>query len=854
MLGLTSAAAAARLKLDGHNELPVTEGRGFLRILAEVLRQPMFALLLGGGVVYLLLGDRLEALLLLLFASLSVTITIVQESRSERVLEALRNLASPRAMVVRDGKRVHIAGRDVVYDDLLVISEGDRVAADATLVSSEDLLLDESLLTGESVPVRKLAGKPVANTGVASAVPKPGGDDLPHIFAGTLVVRGSGLALVHATGSRSEMGMIGHALHTIETEQPHLQLQLRALVRAFAIFGAVAGGLTVLLFGLLRGSWLEAMLGGIALGMSLLPEEFPLVMAVFMAMGAWRISQARVLTRRAAAIETLGATTVLCTDKTGTLTENRMTVVSLVSDNSRWDQGGAAALAGSPLEALKVALLACPREPTDPMDIAVHTLAGTQHGLVPSLPAGQTLLRAYGLRPDLPAVTQVYAGGGTATGYAKGAFEAIAELCRLPADAVAPIREVVDGLARDGVRVLGLATAPDIGSGSAADLPDSPRGLTFQFAGLIGFADPLRANVPGAVAECRSAGIRVVMITGDYPETARAIAGRAGIDADQVLTGDEIEALSDERLAILVKSTCIFARIRPNQKLRIVQSLKANGEIVAMTGDGVNDAPAIKAAHIGIAMGGRGTDVAREASSIVLLDDDFGSIVKTIRLGRRIYDNLRKAIEYIVAVHIPIAGLALLPLLLGLPLMLTPILIAFLEMVIDPACSVVFEAEGEENDVMLRPPRDSGSALLLPRRVLWAVLQGVTVLAILGGVFISAAGLGMPPPELRALVFTSLVLTNMGLILVNRSFSSSVLGAFLRPNRSLWILLGSVTLVLAMAVYWPPARDLFGFGRLHWDDLAVCAVAGAAGLLVLEGIKSRWFRISSRVGVPPEGR
>jgi Ca2+-transporting ATPase len=364
---------------------------------------------------------------------------------------------------------------------------------------------------------------------------------------------------------------------------------------------------------------------------------------------------------------------------------------------------------------------------------------------------------------------------------------------------------------------------------------------------LVGFADPLRSNVPAAVAECRSAGIRVVMITGDYPATASAIGRQAGLATTGVVTGDELEAMSDERLALLLKTTSIFARIRPNQKLRIVQSLKANGEVVAMTGDGVNDAPAIKAAHIGIAMGGRGTDVAREASAIVLLDDDFGSIVKTIRLGRRIYDNLRKAIEYIVAVHIPIAGLALLPLLLGLPLMLTPILIAFLEMVIDPACSVVLEAEAEEDDVMKRPPRDPASPLLLPRRILWAVLQGLIVLVILAGVLISAAHLGMPEADLRALVFVSLVLMNMGLILVNRSFSSSLVRAFLRPNRSLRLLLGGVTAMLAVAVFWPPAMALFHFGQLHWDDLAVCAAVGAASLLVLELLKSQWFRVGRSV-------
>ena len=845
LVGLTAAAAGARLKLDGYNELPSPDHRGFLRILAEVVRQPMFALLLGGGVVYLLLGDRLEALLLLLFASLSVTITIVQESRSERVLEALRNLASPRALVVRDGKRVHVAGREIVRDDILVICEGDRIAADATLLSSDDLLLDESLLTGESLPVRKIVHTAFAGIEDGRTVPGPGGDDLPHVFAGTLVVRGTGVARVHGTGIRSEMGKIGRALHSIETEQPHLQLQIRSLVLWFSVVGALAGSLIVVLYGLLRGSWLEAMLGGIAIGMSLLPEEFPLVMAVFMAMGAWRISQARVLTRRAAAIETLGATTVLCTDKTGTLTENRMTIASIVSGDTRWDRDSGIPVAGNALETLEVALLACPREPTDPMDLAIHALAKSHPRPGTSRFANPILARTFGLRPDLPAVTNIFSSDGVDHGwaYAKGACEAIAELCHLSSEQAGRLRAQVDALAHDGVRVLGVAKVLIENVAREQGLLRSPRSLTFEFAGLIGFADPLRSNVPAAVAECCSAGIRVVMITGDYPATARAIARQAGIDATEVLAGEDIEALSDERLAILVKSTSIFARIRPNQKLRIVQSLKANGEIVAMTGDGVNDAPAIKAAHIGIAMGGRGTDVAREASAIVLLDDDFGSIVKTIRLGRRIYDNLRKAIEYIVAVHIPIAGLALLPLLMGLPLILTPILIAFLEMVIDPACSVVFEAEEEEDDVMRRPPRDPASPLLLPRRVLWAVLQGVVVLAILAGVFMSAARMGVPEPDLRALVFTTLVLTNMGLILVNRSFTSSLVRAFLRPNRSLWILLGGVSVLLATAVYWPPASALFRFGTLHWNDLAVCAVAGSVGLLGLEGLKSQWFRV-----------
>lgn len=844
IVGLTVSTAAKRLATDGYNELPAPDRRGFGRIFFEVISQPMFALLIVGGGVYLLLGDRLEAILLLLFAFLSITITIVQESRSEGVLQALRNLASPRACVIRDGERLIIPGREVVCGDIIAISEGDRVAADATLFWTQDLLIDESLLTGESVAVRKLSqdslvkklDKPVASI--------PGGEDLPTVFAGTLVVRGTGQALIHATGIRSEMGKIGRALRTIETEQPRLQQQVHAFVRIFAIISTIVGIVTVTLFGLLRGSWLEAMLGGIALGMSLLPAEFPLIMAVFMAMGAWRISRTRVLTRRASAIETLGATTVLCTDKTGTLTENRMTVVSILTADSRWDENVKDKMSEKTSETLKAALLACPHEPTDSMDKAVHMFSKAQSADRDSNLENQTLIRAYGLRPDLFAVVNIISNpeDGVVTAYAKGALEAIAELCQLSAEQMLKIRQQADLLAQDGVRVLGVAKSALITGLLLQNLPESPRGLSFDYLGLLGFADPLRSNVPAAVAECRSAGIRVVMITGDYPATARAIGIKAGVDSSNVLTGDDIEAMSNESLATLVKSTSIFARIQPNQKLRIVESLKKNGEIVAMTGDGVNDAPAIKAAHIGIAMGGRGTDVAREASAIVLLDDDFGSIVKTIRLGRRIYDNLRKAFEFIVAVHIPLAGLALLPLLLGLPLILTPIHIAFLQLVIDPACSIVFEAEEEESDVMQRPPRNPESALISPKRIVWAVLQGLIVFAILAWVFIRAAHTGMADPDLRALVFTLLVLINIGLILVNRSFKASLVRAFLKPNRSLWILICSITTLLAITVFWHPAQLLFKFGRLHWDDLTLCTIAGFFSLMLLETIKSLWFR------------
>jgi Ca2+-transporting ATPase len=833
LTGLSEQDAASRLKTEGYNDLPRAKQRTVLRIALEILREPMFALLVGSGAIYLALGDLEEALLLLAFACISVGIAIVQESRSENVLKALRDLSSPRALVIRDGARRRIPGRDVVRGDLLVLAEGDRVAADGALLQSNDLLIDESLLTGESAPVRKLAGKPAAPA-------RAGGDDLPFVFSGSLVVRGQGVAEVTATGPRSEMGKIGTTLRDIESVPPRLTMQTRRLVRVAAVGGFIVSAAAVLLYGTLRGDWLEALLGGIAIGMSMLPEEFPLVLTVFMVMGAWRISQARVLTRRAAAIETLGSATVLCTDKTGTLTENRMTVVELRADGQIYRPAADALAPLSPAFAqlLECGVLASAIEPFDPMEQAFHALERATRADGPHPHEGRTLSRAWGLRPELLAVTHAWESNRD-EGHVvavKGAPEAVARLCRFDAARLARLRDDADAMAAQGMRVLGVART----TVAEPTWPESPSDLTFAFLGLVGLADPLRRQVPAAVAECRAAGMRVVMITGDYPVTAQAIARQAQLDSDTVITGDQIERFTDAALADAVRTASIFARIQPVQKLRIVQALKADGEVVAMTGDGVNDAPSLKAADIGVAMGGRGSDVAREASSIVLLDDDFGSIVKTIRLGRRIYDNLRKAMGYIVAVHVPIAGLALLPLLFGTPLVLAPIHIAFLEMVIDPVCSVVFEAEPDERDLMQRPPRPPQGSLFSASLIAWSLLQGALALVLVGSVYLIGLNRGMPEPELRALAFTALVMTNVGLILVNRSFSSSLWRAISRRNPTLWAVLAVVLPLLLAAVSWGPAEALFRFGPLHLDDLAICLGAALVLLVALEALKHLW--------------
>lgn len=837
--GLSEVEAQVRLLAEGFNELPATGRRTPLRIALEVMREPMLALLLGGGAVYLLLGDLQEALILLAFATLSVGITIVQEARTERVLEALRDLTSPRALVIRDGESKRIAGREVVRGDLVVLGEGDRVPADMLLIQSADLQTDESFLTGESVPVRKIAGK----DGQLPAERRPGGDDLPFAFSGSLVVRGSGVGEVLATGPRSQIGAIGQSLSSMETEAPRLQRQTKRLVGIFALVGGAVSVLAVMLYGVLRGGWLDAVLAGIALGMSMLPEEFPMVLTIFMAMGAWRISQARVLTRRAAAIETLGSATVLCTDKTGTLTENRMTITELRTPDGkllRLPDGANGAMPAAFGELVELGVLASAEIPFDPMERAFHNLAKERGlGREQLNSPDRKLVRTYGLRPDLLAMSNVWwsaLAGDNCLVAAKGSPEAIAALCRLSADRVASVKVSVNAMATEGLRVLGVARASHAGD----QLPDKQTGFDFEFIGLVGLADPLRPGVPDAVSDCRAAGIKVIMITGDYPATARAIAGEAGLDFEDVVTGEILKTLDEAALSARVKTATVFARIMPEQKLAIVRALKANGGIVAMTGDGVNDAPSLRAANIGIAMGGRGTDVAREASSIVLLDDDFGSIVKAIRLGRRIYDNLRKAMGFILAVHVPIAGLALLPLLFGLPILFGPIHIAFLEMVIDPVCSLVFEAENEEDDIMKRPPRDPEAALFSRPLIAWSLVQGLLAFVLVTGIFLLGLRWEMPEDEIRALTFFSLVLTIVGLIFVNRTFSESLLIALLRPNRSLVIVVAVVAAALGGTLLWPLASGLFQFGPLHLDDLAVTLTSGIAVLVCLELLKHFW--------------
>jgi Ca2+-transporting ATPase len=832
--GLSPSDAAERLARHGPNELPRAGHRGLFGIFRDALGEPLLLLLVVASGIYFLLGDSGEALMLAVLAVFNVALVVYQEHKTENVLDALRDLSSPRALVMRGGERIRIAGREVVPGDLLLLAEGDRVAADGWVLDANDLMTDESLLTGESVPVRKRADPQMPESGAEPE--RPGGDNRPYVYSGSLVVHGRAMVRVAATGISTEMGRIGISLAALKPETTRLKKATLVLTRNMTLLGGLTAILVVILYGLRSSDWLNAVLSGLTVTMSLMPEEIPVVLTIFLTLGAWRMSRRHVLTRRAATIEMLGAATVLCTDKTGTLTVNRMSIVRV------WADGREAEISeGQPLPdffrpLIHAGSLASDPNPTDPMELAFRRLPG---GAVKGEDGKEPiLLRQYSLTSSLLAVTCAWSvpGEDEIRIAAKGAPEAIAELCGFDDDAREKMLNVAERFAEGGLRVLAVAEAL-----YTDELPDDPHRFTFSFTGLVGLADPVRAGVPEAVTECRRAGVRVLMITGDYPVTALSIAKQVGIDVSGgVMTGAELAACNDEDLAGRIEGVRVFARILPEQKLRLVNAFKAKGEIVAMTGDGVNDAPALKAAHIGIAMGGRGTDVAREAAALVLLDDAFESVVLAIRLGRRIFDNLRKAFAYILAIHVPIAALALMPLLFGWPVILWPVHIVVLELIIDPVCSIVFESEPSEDDVMRRPPRDPAMPLFGNHEIIFGLLLGVLAAIMSLGALAVALQMGSTAEEARAIAFVNLVLGNFVLIFTTRSWTRPVWESFRRANPALIWVVAATALVLGVALFVPKIRMLFQFGPPD-ARLFLLSLAGGLGvLLTTEAFKYIW--------------
>jgi Ca2+-transporting ATPase len=791
--GLDAETAKYLLQKYGYNEIPTLRRRHIGHIAKQVVSEPMFKLLLACGGLYALLGEYRESLSLLSWVFIIIIISFFQHRKTERALEAIKSLSAPRALVLRNGEELRISGREVVPGDIMIVQEGDRVAADAYVLESVNLMADESLLTGESVPVRKKISDGQIEKEETS------------VYSGTLITQGRGVVKATHTGTQTRFGKIGVSIGQIESTDTPLQQETKKLVRTLFVSGLCISAIVVVAFWISRDSLMDAILSGLSVAMALLPEEIPVVLTLFMALGAWRLAHQKVLTRKSSAIEALGAATVLCSDKTGTITENKMKVASVYFRQQYYYSDNINKHKNELISLITSAFMATPEHSADPMEKAIVDLYNSYDYTKNEY----RLIKEFTWSPTLFAVTRWVENikDQRCTAYCKGSPEAVLDMCHISAEEKTKTEKEQHRLASEGFRVLAIAMRQM----ENQKIPEKQEEISFEFLGLLAFEDPIRAEVPDAITLCREAGVRVIMMTGDYPETARTIAKQTGLlRTGEVIGGSELQKMDEATIQQQIQSVSVFARIMPQQKLQIIRALQHNGEVVAMTGDGVNDAPALKAADIGIAMGMKGTDVAREASSLVLLDDNFASIVNGIRLGRRIYDNIQKAMSYILAIHLPIIGLVLIPAFLSdVPVLLFPLHIVFMELIIDPVCSIAFESEKEELDIMHRPPRLKGTKLFNLSKQLGSFWEGLMLLAMLYAVYFFLAQKNMQEAEIRGVVFVALILGNIFLFLSKLTPLSVFRIRDLTFNKTALLFAAMAVIILVLILVIPGLQNLF---------------------------------------------
>ncbi|HZT07499.1 MAG TPA: cation-transporting P-type ATPase [Chloroflexota bacterium] len=799
--GLSSTEVRRRVEEFGPNRLvPVARRPPLVAWLLRPLADPMVLLLLVAGSTYLSLGELVDAVVTLVALVPIMLVTFVLEARAERTLEQLGRLTAPTATVWRDGRRQKVRVEELVPGDVVFIREGDVVPADGVLFEGRQLMLDESSLTGESEPVPK------------DAKAEPGDRD---VWAGTTVLSGRGIARIVATGHHTRLGRIGTLVAEIHQPETPLQRVIRRLVWQLAGV-AVIFCVGVFVIELVRGNgWSAAIIAAVSLAIAAVPEEFPMVFTLYLTLGAWRLAKDNALIRRMVGVETLGSTTVICADKTGTLTLGHLEVVALATEEGETMAAGEVGTGARAL--LESAVLASEPRPFDPLEQAILRCARL-HGIEVAGLHGRHLLHDYPFDPDGKYVTHVWGDDDGATYVcAKGAVEGILARSQASTAARRAALTAMGSLADRGMRVIGVAGGP-------LDAPSGDRArdeVALRFLGLVAFSDPLRPGVAQALRECQSAGIRVLMITGDHPVTAHAVAESLGLvhdDRQPIVTGEMLDRADDDAWRRLARVGSIFARVRPEQKYRLVRVLRAQGEVVAMTGDGINDAPALREADIGVAMGQRGTEVARAAATLVLLDDNFATIVAAVRDGRRIFENLQRAFNYLLAFHVPILLAAFILPFAGLPLFLLPIHLVLLELVLHPIVALVFENDPPSRDLMARPPRPRSAGFLAGADWLTWLGHGAVLFAGVLVVFVGQLSAGAPVPSARALAFVTLVLGQLVLLVLARSPIEPVWRSGLRSNRSLPIIGAIVVATLVAAVVVPLVADTLELATLSAAD------------------------------------
>lgn len=805
--GLTTAQADASREQHGANTLETQDDKILWQVLKEIVLEPMFIILLVACIIYFLVGQYKEGIIMLVSIFIVAGISLFQEYRSKNAIKALKKISAAKAKVWRNGIVTHINTEEVVVDDILVLEEGEVVAADGLILTANDFSVNESVLTGESFAVIKTAG------------------NKNSVYKGTLVTSGSATIQVTDVGLKTMFGKIGLSLKEIAVVKTPLQLQVRSFVRNMVWAGAMAFLIVVGFNYYQSGDVLHSLMHGLTLAMSILPEEIPVAFSTFQALGAFRLLRNNIIVKQPQYVETLGSATVICCDKTGTLTQNKMSIEYLYDVVSKQSIAvkDAAIL---PATLIEYAMWSSETDPFDPMEKAIHTLYESTTATDKRAMAVQ--IHEYPISGKPPMMTHIFKDeNGAIIIAAKGGPEGILRQSNLSVAELKHIEEQSLAYAKKGFRVLGVGR----GHWHEKHWPALQEEFEFEFLGLIAFQDPPKENIVQTISTFRDAGIAVKMITGDYAETALAIAGQIQLDHNhEVLTGQEVLHMSKESLQQKVNQVNIYARMFPEAKLKVIDALKESGEVVAMTGDGVNDGPALKAAHIGIAMGQRGSEVAKGAASLILTDDDLAHMTDAVALGRKIYNNLKKAIQYIVSIHIPIILIVTLPLLLLWKFtdFFSPVHVIFLELLMGPTCSIIYENEPMEPGTMQRSPLRSGNTFLSFKQLLLSITQGLMITAGCLGIGFYYMQQGNDETVVRSVIFITLLFSNIFLTLVNRSFVYSVFKTLTYKNNLVPLVTGITALFIALLLYVPTVQELF---RLH--TLPIATVAACAGIALL---------------------
>jgi len=819
--GLTSEQVKILQQQFGKNEISQQNNQSFFNKVFHIIIEPMFLLLIIAATIYFILGEPRDGAIMLIFVVGIISIDVIQEWKTDKTLKALKNLSAPRIRVIRDGKEILIESINLVVGDLMLLAEGDKIPADGIIIKANDLCVDESSLTGESEGVWKT----VRNDEIIKDYWKK-----DYCYAGTFVTQGSGQILVDKIGENTEYGKIGKNIAQAKDTKSPLKIQTDKLVKLCAgiaaVLFALVSGITYLNLSnhLFKDRVIESILSGITLAMAMIPEEFPVILTVFLSMGAWRLAKQKSLVRKLPSVETLGAVSVLCVDKTGTITKNQMTVTEILPITNKENL-------------IKFMGMACETNAYDPMEKAMLLYCKDNNFSEEILFSGE-LISEYAFTNELKMMGHIWENDDKINITCKGSPEKILALCNLTEKEKDITEKEIFKMSKKGLRVIA------VGHQNIEDIKEVPKEIIkckLILDGLIGLQDPPRDNIKKDIEKCIKAGIRVVMITGDNGITASSIAKQVGMpNSESIITGDILETMTDEQLQEKVKDINIFSRVIPQHKMRIVKAFKANGEIVAMTGDGVNDAPALKYADIGIAMGKRGSDVSREAADLILLDDNFSTIVNTIKDGRRIYDNIKKAIGYVFSIHIPIAFASLLAPLLSInssSLLFLPLHVVLLELLIDPTCSIVLERQPAESNIMDRKPRDVKEKLLTSKILIKSIIQGIII-------FIGSFGayyfyLKTNSAEVaRSVGLSVLMISNILLVQVNNSNYDFIFQTAkkLIKDKILWII-NIVTIIMLMVILYSPLNEVLNLSPLSFKQLIIVVGISIVSVLWYEIVK-----------------